>query len=182
MGFLSGKVNEPTTYVPVPKGRYSAVIAVAEVVDPVQQGWTPDEELSEEEKAEFLRPFPRLRWKIEGLESGTFTDYTGRMVDQRLSLRSGVNPKTGRSYAEGRADLIRLRNGLSGDDEVVGYTLFEDGDLGGLTREEAVALANQRMKQYEGLRGIVRVIHVKSKKDDTVRDSVGKIVLPKRSA
>ncbi len=179
LGYLSGEVTENTSYVPVPKTRFQAVIGTAEFVDPVAMGWEPSEELSEAEREEFTRPFPRLRWQIEADETGGYTEYAGRFVDQRISLRSGVNPKTGRSFAETRSDLIRLKNGLGAKDEVVGYKLFEDGDLSGLDRAEAIALANERMKQYEGLRGIVRIMHIKNKKTDEIRDGVAKIVLPK---
>ncbi len=180
LGYLGGAVSEPTSYTPVPKQKFVAVIAKAEFVDPVAMGWEPPEDASEEDKEEFRRPFPRLRWQIESTPTGEYTEYAGRMVDQRLSLRSGVNPKTGRSYAEGRADLIRLKHGLNAKDEVVGFKLFEDGDLAGLPREEAIMLASKRMAEtYEGLRGTVQVIHIKNKTTGDVRDSVGKIVLPK---
>ena len=63
--YLSGEVSEPTSYVPVPVGRYKARIAKAELVDPVAMKWEAPEELGEEEREEYTRPFPRLRWQIE---------------------------------------------------------------------------------------------------------------------
>jgi len=178
MGYLSGEVTEQTSYVPVPKQRYRAKIALAEFVDPAAMGWEPDEDLSDEEKAEFFRPFPLVRWQIESEENGGYTEYAGRMVDQRVSLRSGINPKTGRSYAEHRADLIRLKHGLGPKDEVVGYRLFDDGDLAEMERTEAIRVANERMKAYEGLSAVIRIMHIKSKKGDgDIRDGVAKIVL-----
>src|SRR5512146_139247 len=110
--FMSGEVGEPTGYAPIPAGRYVGVIAVAEVVDPVALNWQPKDDATQEEREDFFMPFPRLRWQIESLENGDPTEYAGRMTDQRLSFKSGVNPKTGRSFGESRADLIRLANGL----------------------------------------------------------------------
>lgn len=174
--FLTGEVGEKTSYVPVPLGRYKAVIAKGEMVDPVAMKWEPGDDLDEDAREDFLRPFPRLRWQIESLENGDPTEYAGRLVDQRVSLRSGTNPKTGRSYAETRADVLRLANGLGPKDEVTGFKLL-DIPVNGLDREEAVALAAQAMGKYEGLRGTVRVIHIKNKTTGEPRESVGKIVL-----
>lgn len=174
--FLSGEVSEPTTYTPVPVGRYRARVAKAELVDPIAMKWEPSEDLSAEEKEEFQRPFPRLRWQLESLENGDPTEYAGRLVDQRLSLRSGVNPKTGRSYAEARSDVMRLANGLGEKDEVTGLKLI-DVSLVGMDREEAVALATKALEKYEGLTGTIRVIQTKNKRTGEMRESVGKIVL-----
>ena len=174
--YLGGEVSEATSYVPVPVGRYKARVAKAELVDPVAMKWEPADDLSEEAREDFLRAFPRLRWQIESLENGDVTEYAGRMVDQRLDLRSGTNPKTGRSYAEARADLLRLTNNLGPKDEVTGFKLI-DINLNGVDREEAVAMANQALQKYEGLTGTVRVIQIKNKRTGEMRESVGKIVL-----
>ena len=110
------------------------------------------------------------------MENGDTTEYAGRLVDQRLSLRSGTNPKTGRSYAEPRADLLRLANGLGAKDEVTGHRLI-DVTINGMDREEAVLVANQALTKYEGLVGTVRVIQIKNKRSGEMRESVGKIIL-----
>ncbi len=175
--FLSGAVSEPTSYTPVPKTKFRAAIALAELVDPATMGWEPDEDASEADKADFFRPFVRLRWQIEAQQNGEYTEYAGRMTDMRVSLKSGVNPKTGRSFAEGRADLIRLKNGLGPKDEVVGLALYKSDDLGELSREDAIAQVNARLKEYEGLRAVVRVAHIKNRSTGELRDSVVKIVL-----
>lgn len=180
MGFdyLTGEVSEPTSYTPPPIGRYRARVVKAEFVDPVAMKWEPsDDSLSEEEREEFNRPFPRLRWQLEALENGDPTEYAGRIVDQRISLRSGTNPKTGRSFAEQRADVLRLANGLGAKDEVTGLKLI-DVNINGLDREEAVAAATSALTKYEGMVGVVRIIHIKNKRSGEMRESVGKIVLP----
>lgn len=164
--FLSGEVGEPTSYVPVPAGRYQARIIKLEMVDPVALKWETDD----------TDPFPRVRWQIEALENGDTTEYAGRIVDQRLSLRSGVNPKTGRSYAEGRSDLLRLANGLGAKDEPTGLKLV-DVNFAGMDREEAVAAAAAALGKYEGLTGTVRVVHITNKRTGEARESVTKIVL-----
>ena len=174
--YLSGEVGEPTTYTPPPIGRYKAVIVKGEMVDPVAMGWEPGEDLDDAAKEEFSRPFPRVRWQLEAGENGEPSEYAGRIVDQRISLRSGTNPKTGRSYAETRADLMRLAAGLGAKDEVVGMKLI-DVSWNGLDRDEALRLANEQMGKYEGLRGTIRVIHIKNKRTGEMRESVGKIVL-----
>jgi len=174
--YLGGEVSEPTSYVPVPVGRYKARIAKAELVDPVAMKWEPADDLSEDARADFLRAFPRLRWQIESLENGDTTEYAGRLVDQRLDLRSGTNPKTGRSYAESRADVMRLANNLGPKDEVTGFKLI-DVHTDGLDRDEAIAVATQALQKYEGLTGVVRVIQIKNKRTGEMRESVGKIVL-----
>lgn len=177
--YLSGEIGEKTVYVPVPAARYKAVVARGEMVDPVALGWKPGEELDEDAKEDYERPFPRLRWQIESTESDEPTEYAGRLVDQRLDLRSGTNPKTGRSFAEARADVIRAKNGLMANDEVAGFKLI-DVNVAGLDREEAIRVANDALKVYEGTRATIRVIHITSKKTGEVRESVGKIILPKR--
>jgi hypothetical protein len=174
--YLTGEVGENTGYTAVKPGRYKAVLTIAEFVDPVAMGWEPAEDVSEADREDFLRPFPRVRFKIESLENGDVTEYAGRMVDFRLSLRSGPNPKTGRSFAEGRAQLMRLANGLGPKDEVTGLKLL-DCNLAGLDREEAVRVATENLKKYEGLRATVRVINIKNKKSGEMRESVGAIVL-----
>ena len=176
--YLNGEVGEKTSYVPVPAARYQAVVAAAEMVDPIALGWKPGEDATEEQKADFERPFPRLRWKIEAMENGEETEYAGRLVDQRLDLRSGTNPRTGRSYAEHRADLLRATEGLKASDEVTGLKLL-DVDMRGMDREEAILAANQAMKKYEGVKATIRVINTTNKKTGEQRESVGKIVLPK---
>jgi hypothetical protein len=175
---VSGEVGEKTSYVPVPAARYLAVISMAEMVDPVSMGWKVPDDANETDRADFERPFPRLRWKIESLENGEPTEYAGRLVDQRLDLRSGTNPRTGRGYAEHRADLLRAANGLKAGDEVLGLKLI-DIDTRGMDREEALLTANHAMKKYEGVRATVRVINITSRKTGEARESVGKIVLPK---
>jgi hypothetical protein len=174
--YLNGEVGEPTSYTPVPVGRYKAKVVKGEMVDPVAMKWEPSEDLSPEDREDFLRPFPRLRWQIESLENGDPTEYAGRIVDQRLSLRSGVNPKTGRSFAEGRADVMRLANNMGPKDEVTGLK-FLDINTAGMDREEAVAAATAAMGKYEGLTATVRVIQTKNKRTGEMRESVGKIVL-----
>lgn len=173
--YLSGDVGESTVYVPVPKAHYKAVVAIAEMVDPLVTFGAPDEELDDAGKEDYSRPFPRLRWQIEALENDDPTEYAGRMVDQRLDLRSGPNPKTGRSYAEARADLIRAKNGLFADDEVAGFKLI-DVNVAGLDREEAIRVANDALKMYEGTRAVIATYVAKKSN----REGVGKIILPKR--
>lgn len=177
MDYLNGEVSEPTGYTPIAPGRYLAVIGVAELVDPVAMGWEPQDDLSAGDRDDFLRPFPRLRWKIESMENGDPTDFAGRMVDQRLTFKSGVNPKTGRSFAEHRADLMRLANGLNAKDEVTGMKLV-DVNTGGMDREETVRVVGEAMKKYEGLRSTIRVINYTSKKTGEKQENVGKIILP----
>ena len=176
--YLNGEVGEPTSYTPIPKAKFQAVVGVAEMVDPIALGWKAPEDMAGQALDDYQRPFPRLRWKIEATESGQETEYAGRMVDQRLDLRSGVNPRTGRSFAEGRADLLRAVNGLKARDEVTGLKLI-DVNLAGLDRDEAILAANQSLKKYEGTRAVVQVIHIKNKTSGEVRESVGKIVLEK---
>src|SRR3972149_914877 len=90
--YLNGEVGEKTSYVPVPGARYVAVVAKAEMVDPLSLGWKPGDDLSDEARADFERPFPRLRWQIESMENGDATEYAGRLVEQRLELGRGPNP------------------------------------------------------------------------------------------
>lgn len=176
---LQGKVGEDTGYTPIPAGKYIAVVAVAEMVDPVALGWQAREGATPSELADAQTPFPRLRWQIESLENGDQTEYAGRMSDQRLSLKSGVNPKTGRSFAEGRADLLRLVNGRKASEEVKGLALLGDLNLAGLSREDALAAATEALQKYIGVRGTVRVANTTNKRTGEKQDQVVKIVLPK---
>ena len=170
--YLGGEVSESTSYVPLPKVHYRARISRAEMVDPVAIWGEPDESLSPTEKEEYARMFPQLYWQIEALENGDPTEYEGRIVRQRLSFRKGSNPKNGEPYQKPMADLIRLANGLGAKEEVTGLKLI-DATLGGLDREEAVAVATHALGKYQGLAGTIRIYHTKQK-----REAVGGILLP----
>jgi hypothetical protein len=108
-------------------------------------------------------PFIRVAWQIAGDKDGGPTEYEGRTVDQRVSLQPGTNPKTGRSNMEAAADLIRLRDGLSRGDEVIGRKLYDTAGFAGLGREDRVATITAQLTGFVGLEATVRVGHRKGK-------------------
>lgn len=173
----SGEVSEPTSYVPVPEGRYQARIGGIDFTDPVSLGWKARSDDPEKAKAE-LAPFVRVRWEVVGDEAGMPVEATGRRVEQRVSLGSGRVDKQGIPESKVRADLIRLRHNLTAKDEVVGKALYDLAAVTGMSREDAAQeLSKQLREAYVGLTANIRVYNFDGSAGK--RDGVGGILLPK---
>lgn len=176
--FYSGEVTESTVYYPVPAGQYRFVVSLAEFVDPVALGWNPPDGASEQDTAEMQRPFPRFRCQIVADKDGGESEYKGRFVDLRIDLRNGINKKTGRSFAETRSDILRVKHGLGPKDEVTGLRFLPLNGLAGMSREEFVASATAAINaEYAGLEFVGRVIHIKNKRSGEPRESIGKVIV-----
>lgn len=163
--------EEDVKTTPIPKGKYRAVLAGLRLTDPVLEGWearTPEDDMSPRVTADF-----QITGTIEGLE----TELQGRYLRRaRLDVQPGSNPKRGEDYRKTVADLLRAFHGLGPKGSVKGLVFYE-GAPAGLSREEAVAHVNAKLKEYVGTKLGISVRNWTGE-DGQVRDALGGIIVP----